>query len=490
MNEEQQNLLPNGKPYSTLTVNILDSPTGAGKTTAMLDQITLQDYGRLTDTDRRFIYVTPLLTENDRAMEYFSAKGFEVCCPNGEGESKNSQAYYALKEGRNIVCTHALLYHFNNKILSLLKEGRYKYDLIMDEEPILLSVLSSETAEQLEGLPAYNKADIEAAEREGLLTIDEATERLIWNYNHCYNDGASGAFTVIKNWCELYDLYLINKRKGIVGVLRRELFEAFNNIWIMSYRTKYNWLGSYLSLYRITPRFYHIDTYDKRRPIRNGYELEHPRDSMNLIYNYSSNNLLCSTKDERHRVLTYTWSKTFALNHWREKLTKEQKQDIAAINANLMAFLKDIDKAEASRILWTCFKPMKQYFKDQYPGLLIDDNYLAPNTKATNQYQDRDIVIYLCARGLNPNMKNFQKKFSLRHSQDSEALSEVIQFIFRSSLRRGEQYYDETKGREVDNVPTNVFIADRRTCSNFQQWVNEAYQGIDEEKDELRRSSL
>ena len=105
------------------SVNVIDAIMGSGKTTWMVDKIN-------KDKNPKYIMVTPTLSEVARIKED---------CPNAqfkEPETKqHTKKYYSLralvKDGENIVTTHALFKYMTQDILADIK-GQ-KYTLVIDE---------------------------------------------------------------------------------------------------------------------------------------------------------------------------------------------------------------------------------------------------------------------------------------------------------------------------------------------------------------------
>lgn len=89
--------------------------------------------------------------------------------------------------------------------------------------------------------------------------------------------------------------------------------------------------------------------------------------------------------------------------------------------------------------------------------------FLSCNTKATNQYSDRHLCLYMVNRFLQPQIADFYKKRGQPIDEDVFALSEMIQWIWRSAIRKGE--------------PITVYIPSRRMRELFLDWlgVNEQY---------------
>ena len=65
--------------------------------------------------------------------------------------------------------------------------------------------------------------------------------------------------------------------------------------------------------------------------------------------------------------------------------------------------------------------------------------FLSSNTRSTNEYKDRVAVAYLVNKYFNPFIKQFFKANGILIDEDAYALSEMIQFIWRSAIREGRE---------------------------------------------------
>ena len=110
-----------GKQYR---VTVVDCICGSGKTSWAIDYMN-------TNTDKKFIYITPYLDEVERILKGCDCRAFfEPKTERGEG-SKLKDFNKLLSQGKNIVSTHSLFAMIDNDTLKYLKE--YNYTLILDE---------------------------------------------------------------------------------------------------------------------------------------------------------------------------------------------------------------------------------------------------------------------------------------------------------------------------------------------------------------------
>ena len=85
------------------------------------------------------------------------------------------------------------------------------------------------------------------------------------------------------------------------------------------------------------------------------------------------------------------------------------------------------------------------------------------NAKATNEYRNRKYLIYAANPFMNVNEKKFYYKHGIDVDEDLYALSIMIQWIWRSAIRCGEEIY--------------IYIPSRRMRSLLMNWMDEVTRG-------------
>ena len=107
-------------------------------------------------------------------------------------------------------------------------------------------------------------------------------------------------------------------------------------------------------------------------------------------------------------------------------------------------------------MLWTTFKEYKNNVKRKG----FAKGFAPINCRATNEYSNKTAIAYIGNRFFKPTIKNFftfnniptEKQF-----EDKFALSELVQFVFRSAIRNGK--------------PIDVYIPSKRMRDLFEEWL-------------------
>ena len=86
------------------------------------------------------------------------------------------------------------------------------------------------------------------------------------------------------------------------------------------------------------------------------------------------------------------------------------------------------------------------------------DNFISHNVRATNKYIDTCNLVYLINRNYNPVIKRWLISKGIDVNQDIYALAEMIQWVFRSSVRKKEGI--------------RLYVPSKRMRELFQNWIN------------------
>ena len=83
--------------------------------------------------------------------------------------------------------------------------------------------------------------------------------------------------------------------------------------------------------------------------------------------------------------------------------------------------------------------------------------FVACNARATNDFSQRHVLMYMLNRYFNPNQADFFSARGYKLDEDQFALSELLQWIWRSAIRNGE--------------PINIYIPSTRMRNLLQEWL-------------------
>ena len=144
-------------------------------------------------------------------------------------------------------------------------------------------------------------------------------------------------------------------------------------------------------------------------------------------------------------------------NHPKEGLRK-----------NLDNFMKNKCKSSSGDRIWTCFKKVTPIIAQRR----YTNDWIAYNTKATNNYRFVKNVAYLCNNFPNTFLVSMVSKRNTRKFDDDMwALQEMLQYIFRSRLRGNEEV------KNLEDRKINLYIPSKRMRSLLESWLNDEFDG-------------
>lgn len=390
-----------------IEIKIVDARMGRGKSSAAIR------YMNENKGDKKFIYITPFLSEVDRICT-----SCDFAQPESGDSTKLSDLKRLVDSGQNISSTHALFQHMSSSIMDTIKEKHYT--LIIDESINLIEKVSICHCDLMILLEQ--------------LTIRGADGRLIWKDNDY-----RGVFSEYKKCADAGFLYASND--AVLKMVRPSILESFDEVYMLTYIFEGQYQKAYLDFFGFNYRIIGV------KEDENGYYLSDEIDSPAPIdYGHLINIV---TKDRMNRIgsdrhsLSKNWYSKRGVNN----------QDIKILRNNLHSFFRYADKDER---LWTTFKNAKDKIINNGR---YKHNFLQISSRATNDHRNKTYVAYLANRFPDPNIRNFFLSRGIKVDDDKFALSEMIQWIWRSAIR--------------DDKPINLYIPSKRMRELFINWLEE-----------------
>lgn len=402
-----------------MIINVIDSPCGSGKTEYAIK------YMNEHSSEKNFIYVTPFLKEVNRVK---SSVNFTMFEPSDNRSSKYKSLYGLVNMGRQIASTHSLLGAATESLAKIIEAGGY--ELILDE---VLTVLEPIGFRDGDANMLLNK--------EYLVSGDD-------NVVHVTDKG----WELVKEGTSFEDQFRIIDTGRVINVSQSmmlwqfpiDILKAFDKITILTYmfenQTMYNYLKSNGAMFKSC----HLKNYELVNG-RCSYSGEMYKELVR-IYDGKLNNI-----GKNDYSLSYSWFKDGS-NHGLLK----------NLSLKTYNYLRNIVSANQSRVLWTCPKSITE--KEITPFTIRDykKSFLSAQARAINEYADRDVVAYLINKFENPFIKNHFIEKGLHINENVFALSEMVQWIFRSAIRRGEHI--------------DVYVPSLRMRELLKDWLNGTFE--------------
>lgn len=409
-------------------ITVVDSIMGSGKTSWAIQFI------NESPEIHKFIFITPYLSEIQRIIEN-SSKIFIQ--PEQKGKrSKLASLKQAIVNGQNIASTHALFKRCDAELLQLLEAENYI--LILDEVMDVIDEISM-TKDDIKIL--LNSVDDKG---DAIVSVGKKG-KVMWNAKN-YD---SGNYQSIRNIANSGNLVLFEESK-MYWLFPTEVFQAFNEVYILTYMFKGQVQSYYYQLFNIRYTFrsvgfekergYYLKEYEGRR-MENRQEL---KELIRIFYSTPSSNRDINKIGEKFNA----FSKSFLTDHLKNLKYRE------LIKNNCYNFYRHKMNRSTNLVIWTTFK---DYQKITMP-VGLKKGFVPLNARATNEYADANTCIYLSNRYMNPMIKRFFYSHDIKVDEDLFALSELLQWIFRSAIRNQE--------------PIDVYIPSSRMRTLLEKYLN------------------
>lgn len=430
----------------TKTITVVDSVMGTGKTSWAIQEMD-------SNPGESYIFCTPFLDEIDR-IKNCTQRHF--CDPQQIHGRKLEGFNYLLMGGRDIALTHATFANANSDTLKYLEQGNYT--LILDEVLDILVDFNKVASDKLK------KGDPKLLLKEGFISVDKYG-RVTWIKDTYQN----AAYSDVERLAKSGNLFYLDNTL-LVWQFPPQIFGLFKRVIVLTYLFEGSFLKPYfeyhglpyecVSVEKTSSGTYSLVPYSR--------ENEHRERFKDLIK-------ICS-KNDMNNYRASSLSKT-----WYSNASKNTKK---MLRNDISNFFKNIAKAKSADIIWTAPKEQEKHLKG--PGytlafkLTAEDKqkpeeerkklekqskcFVPCNARATNDFQDRWACAYAC--NMYPNryitryFENKQKNdgVSVKVDEDYYALSCLLQWIWRSRIRRDE--------------PIHVYIPSARMRNLFIDWLD------------------
>lgn len=373
-------------------ITVVDSVMGSGKSSWAIQ------FMNEADPFERFVYVTPINTEVDRIKDACPRRAFHSTNLDKYSGRKMHVAKEWLQDRANICTTHSLFRAADAEFLAYVRENNYT--LILDEA---MSVIE---------LSDVKATDIETLLKAGNIEF-ESDGRVKW-----LNEDYDGRFIDIKAYAKAGTLFHLSG-KLFIRAFPAEAFRAFSKVYCLTYLFKAQQQRCYFDLHGIEYEQKAVcQTEDGTFQLVEYNEKNEGRAelySMIDVYDGPLNEI-----GMKNTALSSTW--------FSRSTTLDGRKTLQRTSRN---FLLNIQKVRVAEALWTTKKgafKVKDY-----------DGAFAPvNCRGTNDYADTWALVYAYNRFANPEERMFFGKYGIEVDQDALAVSDLLQWIWRSRIRKGQ----------------------------------------------------
>lgn len=400
--------------HENINVTVVDAIMGGGKTSWAIDYMNQHP-------NENILYITPYLSEIERIQ---SSVFRDIKSPHQYGDGKIGDILKLFENGEDIASTHSLFTKFTDEHKEAIQQGNYT--LFIDE-----------TIEAVSPYELKNKDDIQFLLDKGSIKIDP-DDAIQW-IDHDYDIG----FNPIKILAKNHALYRVNG-KILIWQYPPDIFKVFKKVFVLTYMFKASTMRYYFELAGIE---YNLKSVKKG----NDYEFYQLIDYYESSTDYLREKIHIYNKPDLNKIfpqkntaLSKSWFNS-SDNKWKIELLKK-----ATYN-----FFRNKCGAKSEEIMWTTFKKNKTQLK----GRGYSNSFVSLNCRATNDYANTKYLAYIVNVYPNVGVSQFFLQHGININDDKYALSVLVQWIFRSAIRNGEDVY--------------IYVPSERMRGLLEKWLNE-----------------
>lgn len=411
-------------------VRVCDAIMGTGKSQSAIAWMN-------NHKDDKFIYITPYLEEATRIKNGCPELHFI------EPSDKLSEYHYRktehtaelIRNGRNITTTHQAFKWYTPETLEDIKNQGYT--LIIDENVDVLEVFD------------FHPDDLQLAVDAGCI---QENNGVYTTTDKAYKGSALREMFSLLRARELIRIDNGNGKSECLfyWALPPELITSFKNVFILTYLFKGQSLHHFLEIYNIPYEYIGIEKTDEsetgfRFSDYPGYTPEyvsHLGDMLHILDTGKINDV-----GDDYYALSMNW---FQKN---DVASRQLKNNIYNCIRNVWNDIPSCDK------LWATYAKERTYMQ----GKGYTKSFLTFNAKATNEYRNKTHLAYIVNIFMNVNDKQFYQKHGIEVDEDMFALSIMVQWIWRSAIRDGEEVY--------------LYIPSSRMRKILTDWINTVSKG-------------
>lgn len=433
-------------------VRVIDSVMGSGKTTYIIKHLNQENTNQV-------VYVTPLISECERISEstgYIHHIDEEL---KKRFKGKVNAARALIEAGESVAITHAAFEVFPKDIVQSMEDKGVS--LIIDETITSVSPINF-SAVEVQILRDHNSI-VETRCANGATLVE-------WNEDTVLND--TRFVKIYQNFFgKGKEVYLTDENKVVVWSLPAGVYHAVRDVTLMTYNFRGTDMEAYFKFHDIDYEVCHLENGSvvKGDPEIYGRKF---KDLINII-NHPINKIGTKHGNSNKEPLTKYW------------YLHASKTQIDKLSNNTYNFFRNITDYGSKYNMWTVFDKaeVKNYVEDAYGGqwnkIELDEGgattqsvsirskiekkpfksvgrvpkdlptdsteykqrmcWVPCNSRGTNMYSDRKAVAYLNCMNISPSLVSFFDAFDIEIDNTTFALNVMLQWIWRSAIRNGEQ---------------------------------------------------
>lgn len=389
-------------------IKIIDATCGKGKTSWAIQ------YMNECNSSEKFMFITPFLTEVKRIKNSVTNRKFSEPEADKDNVTKLESLKRLVRQGKDIVSTHALFSNIDESTLTFIKS--HNYTLILDEVANVIeqAQISKDDINLLLGHDG----------NEPYVTVDE-NGFVTWK-----KEKYDGTFKRVERLAKTNNLMIFNNT-AMFWTFPVSVFQAFKGVFILTYMFWGQSQRYYFKMFDVPMYFNSVklnretDRYELIPYVKPTQEnVKVLKQNINIYYPLKYNEKDMNAVGDKRGALSKAW------------LTEnvKDKEMVKLIRSHAYNFYWNKCKVNSEKVMWTCMKD----FEKKLTPKSAKKQFVSLTARATNDYIDKEVCIYLANRFMNPVEKKFFQFHGVNVDEEFWALSELIQWLFRSRIRTGQ----------------------------------------------------
>ena len=266
---------------------------------------------------------------------------------------------------------------------------------------------------------------------------------IIWDTGKESKQGVySGKFQLVRRYALNRNLIMHNG-KILMWNFPPDIFSLFKESYILTYLFSSQLQKYYFDLHNIEYEYYIVSTDVWNNPVfdkKDDYTDKEVKQRLKkMIYIYEGT--LNKIGDDK-----YSLSKS-----WYENKKHLHKQ----LKNNTLNYFNNIMKTKSNENMWGTFKD----YKSKISGKGYTKGHVSITARSTNEFQHKKVLAYTVNRFLSPILEGYFHSKGIKINQDVFALSEIVQWVWRSAIRNDEDI--------------NIYIPSSRMRGLFLSWLDD-----------------
>ena len=415
-------------------IYVCDAMMGSGKTSAAIAYMN-------GHPERKFIYVTPYLTEAERIRkacpslrfaEPERSVHFERLSESEDGSigqvqmrvvSKTKNTEDLLRRGRNITTTHQALAYYTRPMFDLIQA--LGYTLLIDECIDMLSKCR------------FNPIDIKVLLDAGFAAMTDGNIIHRTGKEYTY-----GRFNDIIRVLDSQDIIMFGKESRF-WYFPIHSINVFQDVFVLTYLFDGQDMCYALRMNRIPYKRICVRRDERGYSFQEGFAPA-PDGASDLV----SKIHICD-----HEKLNAIGHKKTALSkNWFTQSSHSAEVD--QLHNHIVNYFNHLTNVPSRQRLWTTFKSARP----KLSGRNYVRRWIPMNARATNAYREATALVYAANIFSDPTKKLFFSGHGIQVDDDAYALSTLVQWVFRSAIR--------------DGTDIQIYIPSRRMRELLQGWLD------------------